>query len=218
MKKEAIKLRSQLMNNMKFSKNDITAIILAGGRGSRLGNQNKGLIELEDKPFVSHLLQKFSTQSKRQIISANNDISLYKNYNTNVIEDQFKNYQGPLSGIISCKPYIKTALVLTIPCDSPIIPDDLTQRLLDVYNSNDSTKLCVVHDVNQMQNLFMLFDAILLDDMSEYFQNNNRKVGDWINRHQTETVDFSDKALNFINVNDESNLTTLRKLISQEKI
>ncbi|MDH3326795.1 MAG: molybdenum cofactor guanylyltransferase [Gammaproteobacteria bacterium] len=197
---------------MQYTIEDITVIILAGGQGKRLGNQNKGLLKLNGETFVSHLLKKMSKQSASQIISANNDISLYKQFNKTIVEDQVDNYQGPLSGIISCKPHANTALVLTIPCDSPLVPANLSQRLLDTYNQHSSTKLCVVHDGSMLQNLFMLFDKSLLNDMEDYFQKDQRQVRAWINRHDYEAVNFSDQALHFTNVNDEASFQRLLSL------
>ena len=227
-----IKAEKRQYINMKYTINDITVIILAGGRGSRLGNQNKGLIKLNNtqetiinatksKPvkevtFVSHLLSKLISQSQTQIISANDNISEYEKYNTRVIQDQTGGYQGPLSGIISCKSFIHTPLVLTVPCDSPLVPDTLSQRLLDTYNQKDSTQICVAHDGTRLQNLFMLFDTQLLDNMNDYFHENNRRVHSWIECQNKlkrfQQVDFSDCAINFTNVNNEENLQALLKL------
>ena len=202
---------------MKYDFNDITVIILAGGQGTRFEKRNKGLLKINNETFVSHLLKKLLTQSKIQIISANNNIEEYEYYNTQVIKDRVTNYQGPLSGIISCKSHIKTPLVLTIPCDSPIIPDDLSQRLLETYNNNEETQLCVVDDGERLQNLFMLFNVTLLDNMETYFLNNQRSVHGWLKNQKYKTVDFSDKAINFTNVNDQSNLDDLLAVFSQVK-
>jgi len=213
---------------MVYSTQNITAIILAGGQGKRLNHQNKGLLglnshltpnrEVSGETFISHLLKKLSVQSQKQIISANNDIEAYETYNKTVVHDQTNSYEGPLAGILSCKAHVDTSLILTTPCDSPMIPDDLSQRLLDTYNQYPSAKICVAHDGERQQNLFMLFDAALLDDMTVYFDDNQRKVYGWINRHEHKRVDFSDSASNFLNVNDENQLKMLRLMIKKKQV
>ncbi len=201
----------------KHSINDITAIILAGGKGMRIGKQNKGLLDLNGETFVSHLLKKLAPQSATQILSVNDDIPQYQQYSKTLVQDEAENYQGPLSGIISCKSQIKTSLVLTVPCDSPTIPTDLSERLLNAHNEHTSTPLCVVHDGKRLQNLFMLFDVNLLKNMEEYFLNDRRSVYSWIQQHAFQEVDFSDKADLFINVNDQTNFDALQRLISSDK-
>ena len=201
---------------MRYTTNDITAVIIAGGQGKRLGGRNKGLLQLNHQTFVALLLKKLAKQSRTQIISANNDLEDYQQYGVPVIKDITDNYQGPLSGIISCKDYINSPLVLTVPCDSPLIPDNLSQRLLDAYNSEPNTTLCVVDDGSQLQNLFMLFDAALLDDMTGYFQSGQRKVYGWIKQHSFKAVDFSDCPNNFINVNDENSLQSILNIVNAQ--
>ena len=213
-----------MQNKNEYTTDDITVIIIAGGKGERLGGLNKGLLKLNNETFVFHLLKRISPQSKKQIISANNDISEYEQYNKTVIKDVNQNSadcQGPLAGIISCKNFIDTPLVLTIPCDSPMIPTDLTKRLLNTYNQFNTqhpSHISVAHDGKRLQNLFMLFHSSLLNDMESYFNDNQRKVYGWIDRHQHYIVDFSDKADSFINVNDEANLDTLISMIKREQI
>ena len=201
---------------MTYSKDDISAIILAGGQGRRLGGKNKGLLDIEGETFVTRLLSNLSTQTKTQIISANNDISQYQQLNRTVIQDKNKNYQGPLSGIISCQAEIHTDLILTVPCDSPLIPTNLTEKLLLVYNQNPKTRLCVVHDGERRQNLLMLFHRDLLENMQQYFQAGNRKVQTWIKQQNYSDVDFSKQAINFTNINNESDMNRLLTLLKQE--
>ena len=197
---------------------DITVIILAGGQGKRLGNQNKGLLTIDGETFISRLLRVLEPQSAFQIISANNDIDQYMHYKKKVIQDKESNYQGPLSGIISCKDFITTPLVLTVPCDSPLIPDNLSEKLLATFNQHESTRLCVVHDGTMLQNLFMLFNVRLLDDMEAYFNRNQRKVRTWINSHQFQSVDFSEQASKFTNINDAQGLHSLLEQPNQERV
>ena len=201
---------------MVYSKDDISAIILAGGQGRRLGGKNKGLLNIKGETFVARLLSNLSTQTKTQIISANNDIVQYQQLNRTVIQDENDNYQGPLSGIISCQEEIRTDLILTLPCDSPLVPLNLTKKLLSSYNQNAQTRLCVVHDGERRQNLFMLFHRDLLQNMQQYFQSGERKVQNWIDQQDFIEVDFSDQAISFTNINKESDMSKLLMLIEQE--
>jgi molybdopterin-guanine dinucleotide biosynthesis protein A len=194
---------------MIYTNNDVTAIILAGGLGRRLNGQNKGLIPLLGKTLFEHILDRIKPQTNHILINANQDISRYQTSNYPVIEDKYNNNQGPLAGILSCENAIKTSLILTIPCDTPILPKNLLGKMLDVYNKESSAQLCVAHDGNRLQNLFMLFDIRKLSELNHFFLQGHRKVSDWIHNQPFTTVDFSDNKENFININTEENLTTL---------
>ena len=194
---------------MNQTHNNVTAIILAGGLGRRLNGKNKGLIPLAGKTLIEHVIERLRPQTQNIIINANQDLDQYQSTQLPIVKDKFKNNQGPLAGILSCRDQIKTELVLTVPCDSPRLPENLLNIMLNLYKKNNPAQLCVAHDGKRLQNLFMLFDIKLLDHLDHFYQANNRKVNDWIHAQAHTIVDFSDQQEKFININTEKALESL---------
>jgi len=194
---------------MNYSRNDVTAIILAGGLGRRLNNKNKGLISLAGKTLIEHIIDRLKPQTPHIIINANQDLSRYQSLDLPVIEDTFSNNQGPLAGILSCYEHIKTPLVMTIPCDAPLLPTNLLDTMLKQYLINNPSQLCVVDDGKRLQNLFMMFHIKQFAHLEHFYQQNNRKVSDWIESQTYTKVDFSNQESKFININTEKTLSSL---------
>lgn len=197
--------------NKVYHHSDVTAIILAGGLGTRLNKQNKGLIGLGDKTLLAHVIERLTAQTSRIIISANQNLAEYRQSGYPVVADTVKNHQGPLAGILSCQTKIQTSLVMTIPCDAPLLPLNLMGTLLHSYNKKSVSQLCVAHDGHQLQNLFMLFSTERFAHLAHFFEQGHRKVGDWIQSQTYTQVDFSDKTMQFTNINTEKNLSMLRQ-------
>ncbi len=197
--------------NKMYHHNDVTAIILAGGLGTRLNKKNKGLIRLGDKTLLAHVIDRLITQTSHIIISANQNLTAYRQSGYPVIADTLENYQGPLAGILSCQTKIQTPLVMTLPCDAPLLPLNLIKTLLHAYNKNTVSQLCVAHDGHQLQNLFMLFPAKQLSHLAHFFEHGHRKVGSWIQSQAYSRVDFSNQTPQFTNINTEEDLLLLKQ-------
>jgi len=194
---------------MNYTQNDVTAIILAGGLGRRLKGQNKGLLSLAGKTLVEHVIDRLKPQTEHILINANQNLQHYQLTNFSVVQDKFENNQGPLAGILSCREQIHTSLVLTVPCDAPLLPMDLLERMLKEYKNKTIEQLCVAHDGTRLQNLFMLFNSNKFNHLEHFFKQNHRKVSDWIQTQDYTEVDFSDHQAQFINVNTEETLNSL---------
>jgi len=196
---------------MNYTQNDITVIILAGGLGRRLKGQNKGLLSFAGKTLIEHVIDRLQPQTEQILINANQDLPHYQLTNFPVVQDKFKNYQGPLAGILSCRAHIHTPLVLTVPCDAPLLPMDLLERMLNQYQNTTPKQLCVAHDGTRLQNLFMLFNSNKFKHLDHFFKQNHRKVSDWIRAQDYTQIDFSDVQAQFINVNTEETLNALKQ-------
>jgi len=188
---------------------DITAVILAGGEGRRMGGLDKGLIELDGKPLIEHVIAQLIPQSSNIIISANRNLEHYQTYGYPIILDQIKN-QGPLAGILSALLQCKSDWLLTVPCDSPHLPLDLIQRIINTANQT-SARLFTAHDGHRSQPLFSMIHRDLTDSLQAYLAANNQKAGLWLARQGTVNVNFSDQPNAFININTVDTLTTLQK-------
>ena len=183
---------------MPEMKLEVTTIILAGGLGRRMSNENKGLMQ--------HI-----------IINANQNLSEYEHFGYPVITDKYPDFQGPLAGILSCENAVTTELIQTIPCDTPMLPDDLINRMLVAYMNKPAEELCVAYDGDRIQNLFMLFHRAKFIHLAKFFSNEQRKVADWIQSQDYNLVDFSDNKTDFLNINTHKNLTSLQKTLQDQQ-
>ena len=107
----------------------ITGLILAGGRGSRMGSVDKGLQPFKGTPMVAHVLARFQPQVDEILINANRSIDEYSAFGYRVIADAIDGYAGPLAGLHIGMTHASHPLVATVPCDSPFLPLDLIARL-----------------------------------------------------------------------------------------
>lgn len=112
---------------MNISK--ITAVILSGGQGSRLGGVDKGLVPYNEMSLIEHTIARLKAQVGKVVISANRNISTYSKFNYPVYEDLQEEYMGPMAGIVSVWPFIKTRYLLICPVDTPFLPEDLVEKL-----------------------------------------------------------------------------------------
>lgn len=197
-------------NVLKLGFNDITVIILAGGQGKRLGNRNKGLLELNSTQLIELCISKLQKFHNKILISANSDVKSYETYQLPIVKDQYDSFQGPLSGILSCRPYVSTPLTLVVPVDSPRFPSDYSSKMLASYQ--EQTDICVAFDGIRQQNLFLLFKTALFNDMEDYFNQGQRSVRHWLQRHKCTIVDFSDSENCFFNINTPEDLKMAKKL------
>ena len=187
---------------------NITGIILAGGQARRMGGQDKGLIELARKPMIEYVLNAIKPQVDDIIINANRNQSAYEGYGFPVVADQVEGYCGPLAGMASGLEAAKTPFVVTVPCDSPLIPDDLVHKLYSALQ-NEHAEICTAHANGRLQPVFTLMKSELLPSMLEFLNNGERKIDKWFEKHQLAIADFSEQPDTFININSTEELKAL---------
>jgi molybdenum cofactor guanylyltransferase len=179
---------------------EITGVILAGGRAQRMGGIDKGLIPLNGKPMVEHILAAVRPQVGALLINANRNLEEYGRYGLPVIPDRMGDYFGPLVGMASALEVSTTAYLLTVPCDSPLIPADLAARLYQKLQEADA-EISVVHDGERMQPVFALLRRELLPSLLAYLDAGGRKIDTWYAQHRLALADFSDRQELCCNVN-----------------
>jgi molybdopterin-guanine dinucleotide biosynthesis protein A len=189
-------------------KKDITAIILAGGEGSRFENNDKGLIQWRGKPLVEHVIDRILPQVSKIIISCNRNQSYYSSLGHPICEDSLAGYQGPLAGIQSALALVKTPLALVCPCDTPLIPNQLAEKLYSSL-SGDQLELCYADDGERHQYLMALMKADVLVSLNKYLEAGNRSVKGWIKELNHCSAGFSEQSHTFSNVNTVSDLDQL---------
>jgi len=186
----------------KPTRRNITGVILAGGRGSRMGGQDKGLVGLSGRPMVQHVIDRLSPQVEEILVSANRNQEQYAALGYRVVPDLIAGYQGPLAGMASALQTATTPYVITVPCDSPLIGSDLVARLAGAL-IHENAEVAVAYDGERTHPVFLLLGRSLLPSLLDFLQSGNRKIDLWLARHRTAMADFRDCPEYFINVNDE---------------
>ena len=187
---------------------DVTALVLAGGRGQRMGGTDKGLIELSGKPMIEHILERLEPQCDHIIINANRNVDRYAVYGHPALRDSLGDYQGPLAGFSTGLKHAKTPFIMTLPCDAPDLPADLVERMLTVMNGQQAD-ITVAHDGERMQPVYALIKTALHENLDQFLASGDRKIDRWYAMNNTVTVDFSDMRDIFRNVNTPEQINAM---------
>ena len=196
-----------------YPKSDITGAILAGGKGARMGGLDKGMVSLKDRPMIDYVIEVLHPQVSFLIINANRNHEHYRHYGYPLIADTLSDFQGPLAGMASCLEHCSTAYVVTVPCDSPLLPADLVARLYDALEQNHA-EISVAHDGKRMQPVFSLMHRSLIDSLLRFLQEGERKIDRWYARHRVALADFSGQPETFLNINTPAEREALEARLS----
>ena len=193
---------------MRIDKRNITAVILAGGKGRRLEGQDKGLVIYKGKALIQHVIERIQSQVGTIVINANRNQETYASYGYPTISDEMSNFQGPLAGFATAMKTVKTDYIITLPCDGPSLPLDLVQRMLSKLNAFEDTSNCiaVAHDGEWLQPVHALIPIALIDSLEAFLANGDRKIDLWYAKHDLVLVDFSDQSDAFFNINKKEQL------------
>jgi molybdenum cofactor guanylyltransferase len=189
------------MSNAERARPEITAIVLAGGRATRMGGMDKGLVELAGRPMIAHVLASLAPQVERVLINANRNHARYAAFGWPVVADDDAGFLGPLAGLAAGLRAADTPLVLTAPCDCPLLAPDLAARLYSALEQGRAD-IAVPFDGERLQPVFALVKRELADSLAAYLGGGDRKIDRWFAQHRLAQVDFSDRPENFVNVND----------------
>jgi len=183
----------------------MTALILAGGNGVRMGQRNKGLMDCNGRPMIEYALQQITPQVTNVLISANADLDQYRRYHWPVITDGEYAGCGPLAGIYQALLSCPTGFLLTLPCDAPAISPAYAQRMWQAIQ--DSGQSCAVASSHHgLEPVFALLSTRCEAQLADYLQQGGRRAGEWIRQLNPVTVDFSDQQQMFTNINTPENL------------
>ena len=183
-----------------LTKQDVTAVILAGGKGRRMQGEDKGLVELVDRPLIEYVIAAIKPQVKSIIINANRNQSLYSHYGYPVISDTLDNYQGPLAGFFSAMKDTSTSHIVTLPCDGPLLASNYVERLISTLNK-ENAEIAVAHDGNRLQPVHSLIPVSLSVSLEGFLDSGERKIDLWYKQHNVTLADFSDCPETFRNIN-----------------
>ncbi|MFC7299984.1 molybdenum cofactor guanylyltransferase MobA [Herminiimonas aquatilis] len=188
----------------------ITGLILAGGRGTRMGTVDKGLQLFRDAPMALHVLMRLSPQVGDVMINANQNIAPYEGFGVPVWQDEMQGFAGPLAGLQTGMAHCETDYLVTAPCDSPFLPKDLVARLaagLEEKNADLAVAVTGEGESRQPHPVFCLAKASLLPHLTLYLQEGGRKFDAWYASLTVAEVHFDDEDA-FRNINT---LDDLRK-------
>lgn len=186
----------------------VSAIILAGGRGRRFGDRDKGWIEWRGKPFIHHVIERLRPQTDQLIVSCNRNLAAYRALGLPCVTDQISGYAGPLAGVAAGLPCATGDLMLTVPCDAPLVPTDLAARLQASLLASEA-ELCYVWDGERDQYLFTLMKTSLKASIDRYLDAGRHSVRGWLATVNVQRVDFSDARSAFANINTPQELEKL---------
>lgn len=163
----------------------ITGVILAGGAGRRMGGADKGLISLQGRPLIEHVIGQLTTQVEQLIIVANRNLDTYCEYGHPVVSDAMPDYPGPLVGMLAGLSASNTSHVLFASADAPRIPSDLAAQL------NKAGTSAVATDNHGWQPLFCLVSRQQLPALEEAIAQGERSPKRWLKSMQASEVDFT---------------------------
>ena len=188
---------------MPASVEDIAAVILAGGRGTRMDGADKGLVGYQQRPLIEWVLQAVRPQVSEVLISANRNIDAYAQYGCRVVQDAMSNFPGPLAGVLAAMNAVNTPWLLVTPCDSPHLPANLAQHLLEAAQATDAP-LAIAADPQREHYTTMLVQTRLADSLRDYLQSGQRAVHAWQQSFNPARVMFACEELR--NFNTQSDL------------
>ena len=190
------------------AKENLSAVILAGGQGSRMGYSDKGLMMLAGHPLIEHVVDRIAPQVATVWINANQNLPAYQKYGYQVISDENKDFMGPLAGMASALHHVQTPYLLVCPCDTPSPPTDLAQRLYKTLMEHDA-EIAVASDGKRIHPVFCLMKTSLSSSLSEQLAQGERKIDRWFDKLKTVYCDFGDQADAFRNINTPEELKKL---------
>ena len=191
-----------------YPREAVTGVILAGGRGARMGGVDKGLVEVAGRPMVEHVLAAVERQAGAVAINANRSAERYARYGHPVIADRMDGFQGPLAGMASALAAAATEFVLVVPCDSPLVDVSLGPRLHAALVEREAD-VAVAHDGERMHPVFVLLRRAARARLDDFLARGERKIDHWFAEEKTAVVDFSDLPEMFLNVNREEDRSRL---------
>ena len=191
-----------------ISREDISGIVLAGGRGQRMGETDKGWVMLSGSPLISHVIHALQPQVGTLIVSANRNLQRYRELGYAVVSDAHPDFAGPLAGISRALAAAQTPWALVAACDMPGLPANLASRLTAAAEQHQAD-VAVAHDGVSIQPVLMLLRTELQPTLEAALAQGQASVKSWLTGQRYTEVDFSDVAEALANINTPEQLAQL---------
>ena len=198
-------------------------VILAGGQATRMGGGDKGLLDLDGKPILTHVVARLRPQVEAIIINANGDPARFDFLNLQVVPDSIAGFVGPLAGVLAGMDYAAEHgfdSVVTVAADTPFFPADLVDRLLDAARARDSN-LILAATPDETRGIsrhptFGLWPVGLREDLRKALERGIRKVVVWTGSHNGAEAMFATTPNDpFFNVNTPEDLIRARAMMAK---
>jgi molybdopterin-guanine dinucleotide biosynthesis protein A len=168
-------------------------LVLAGGQGTRMGGVDKGLQMLNGQPLVAHVITRLQPQVGPLLINANRHVDAYAAFGFEVVSDGDDQFNGPLAGLLAGLRRAKTGWALCVPCDAPLLPFDLAERLAQAASSSEVDVVFPLsrhQGQSQIQPTFCLLRCQLQDDLAEHLAAGGRKLESWLRAQRHVALPF----------------------------
>lgn len=195
----------------------ISALILSGGRATRMGGVDKGLVLFLQKPLIQHVVERLAPQVDEILINANREITQYQTFGYSVLEDDIENFAGPLAGFSLGLQHAKHDYLLTVPCDSPFLPLNLAQRLMTALLEHKAD-IAVAASNGNTHPVFCLCKKSVLPSLTAYLELGERRVNAWQKSQKYVEVNFNDGDNSFANLNTLEDLATLELSLHSQNL
>jgi len=200
-----------------IARTTITGVVLAGGRGARMGGLDKGLQLFDGVPLALHTLRRLQLQVGPSMLNANRNEDQYRGFGVPVFADTVPDYPGPLAGFITALEHCDTPYLMTVPCDTPLFPTDLVTRLAQaLVDAGADVALASAPEpdahgvwVSRSQPVFCLMAQRLLPSLTGFVAGGGRKIDAWTALHKSVLVPFDDAGA-FANANTLAQLQALQ--------
>lgn len=189
----------------------VTGLILAGGKGSRMGGVDKGLQVFRGRRLVDHVYDRLAPQVGGILINANQNHDEYRTFGVRVVSDAIGGFAGPLAGLHAGLSVSKRPYLASVPCDSPFLPEDLVERLYQRLD-DAGAELAVAKTGDQPHPVFSLMRRGVLDHLADFLKDGGRKIDAWYATLNVVEVVFDDEAEAFSNINTREELHTWAKM------
>jgi molybdenum cofactor guanylyltransferase len=197
---------------------DITGVVLAGGRGSRMGGVDKGLQNFNGMPLALNALLRLQLQVGHCMVNANRNLAAYESFGAPVWPDGLADYAGPLAGFLTALERCETPYLVTVPCDSPLFPVDMVPRLAEaLLRGNAEIAMVAAREEDgqlRAQPVFCLLHVSLLESLVRFTQAGGRKIDAWTSQQRQVLVPFDtpgDDPRAFFNANTLAELHQLER-------
>ena len=189
---------------------EITGVVLCGGSGARLGDADKPMTNIRGRRLIDYVTAALTPQVARLVISCGHDPAPYEALGYPTVAD-LRPGDGPLGGIVSVLPHIETDWILTHPGDAPFADASLVARLAPAAQANG---IVVPRAGDYRQNLVLLMSRPKAEALARFYGDGGRAVKDWLDDHEVESVDMTDVADSFFNVNTAADLAACERRLS----
>lgn len=174
-------------------------LLLAGGRGQRMGGQDKGLVSWQGKPLIAHVQAVVRPLTDDLIISCNRNQDRYRPYADQLVADAEAGFPGPLAGVLAGLGVAHHPWLLVLACDAPLIDRELILALMARANAQNEPSMA--RQAGYWQPMFSLIPCALRDTLEQAWRQGDRSLQHVLLKHPVRALDVADDDRRLCNFN-----------------